>query len=114
MFEWTRAWIRLRAEHSALRKGRLIDLFYDDDVYVFARQDQKRDSNYCVQSEGKEKKLTLPAGAIGLKDGPDFRQLIGARPSARVSIGQALLRVPSKTAVAYQSLTLTVCTRWTV
>src|SRR6185369_8873904 len=40
MFDWTRAWIRLRREHSALRVGKLIDLFVDDETYVFARQTQ--------------------------------------------------------------------------
>src|SRR6185503_13142061 len=38
MFDWTRAWIRLRREHAAMRSGKLIDLFYDDESYVFARQ----------------------------------------------------------------------------
>ena len=38
MFDWTRAWIRLRREHAAMRSGRSIDLFYDDETYVFARQ----------------------------------------------------------------------------
>ena len=33
--------IRLRAEHSAIRNGKLIDIFYDDDTYVFARKDEK-------------------------------------------------------------------------
>ena len=39
MYDWTRNWIRLRRQHSSLRDGRLIDLFYDDDTYAFARQD---------------------------------------------------------------------------
>ena len=27
MYEWTRRWIRLRAEHPAIRRGTLVDLF---------------------------------------------------------------------------------------
>src|ERR1700687_3910184 len=38
MWQWTHDWIRLRREHSAFRVGRLIDLYYDDNSYVFARQ----------------------------------------------------------------------------
>jgi len=38
MFEWTREWLPLRAKHAAIRNGRLIDLFYDDNSYAFARQ----------------------------------------------------------------------------
>jgi neopullulanase len=37
MFEWTQKWIKLRKENLALQKGKTIDLFYDDDVYVFVR-----------------------------------------------------------------------------
>src|ERR1700730_5983075 len=41
MLEWTHDWIQLRREHSALRDGRLIDLYYDDDAYAYARVDSK-------------------------------------------------------------------------
>ncbi len=37
MFEWTRNGIRSRKNELALINGRTVDLFYDDDVYAFAR-----------------------------------------------------------------------------
>ena len=37
MFEWTQQWIALRKLHKSLQKGQIIDLIYNDDVYVFAR-----------------------------------------------------------------------------
>jgi glycosidase len=37
MFEWTNKWIKLRRENQALREGKTIDLFYDNDAYVFAK-----------------------------------------------------------------------------
>jgi glycosidase len=40
MFEWTRKWIKLRRENRALKFGRTVDLFYDNDVYVFERIDK--------------------------------------------------------------------------
>ncbi|MDQ3181368.1 MAG: alpha-amylase family glycosyl hydrolase [Acidobacteriota bacterium] len=43
MFEWTRKWINLRRESLALKKGKTVDLFYDNDVYVFAREHQLAD-----------------------------------------------------------------------
>ena len=39
MWQWTHDWIEVRRGHSAIRDGRLIDLFCDDDVYAFARMD---------------------------------------------------------------------------
>lgn len=38
MFEWTRDWIKLRKETREFQNGRTIDLFYDNEAYVFERQ----------------------------------------------------------------------------
>jgi glycosidase len=102
MYEWTRGWISLRREHSALRHGRLIDLFYDDDAYVFARQDKTETVIIAINRAEKEKKLTLPAGAIGLRDGAGLTSLIGRFEGTQVLNGQANLAIPPKTAVPYK------------
>ena len=102
MFEWTRSWIRLRAEHSSLRGGKLIDLFYDDDAYVFARQDKSETVIVAFNRSGQEKSITIPASAIGLRDGVELAALIGATAGARVVNGQALLTLPGRTALAYK------------
>jgi glycosidase len=101
MFEWTRAWIRLRAEHPALRQGRLIDLFYDDDAYVFAREIQTETVIVAFNRDGAEKKLTLPLDAMGFRDGAELSPLIGTSVRSRVANGQAILNIPPKTAVVY-------------
>ena len=98
MFEWTRSWIRLRAEHSAIRRGRLVDLFYDDDSYVFARQDRRETVIVAFNRAGKEKKVTLPVGAIGLKDGAELSPLIGASGGVHVIAGSATLTLPRDSA----------------
>lgn len=38
MFEWTQKWIKLRRDYRALREGQTVDIFYDNDVYVFGRK----------------------------------------------------------------------------
>ncbi|MGI9054346.1 MAG: alpha-amylase family glycosyl hydrolase [Pyrinomonadaceae bacterium] len=54
MLQWTNFWIKLRKENRALKEGKTIDLFYDDDVYIFGRyfeEDKKlryRKNNYVV------------------------------------------------------------------
>jgi glycosidase len=100
MFEWTRTWIRLRAEHSAITQGRLIDLFYDDDAYVFARQDKNETVIIAINRADKEKRV--PVGTIGLKDGAGLAALIGAMAGTNVTSGQATLTIPARTAVAYK------------
>jgi len=104
MYEWTRSWIRLRAEHSSIRHGRLIDLFYDDDAYVFARQDQRETVIVAINRHSQEKNVTLTATSIGLKDGARLTFLMGKGVDARVVNGQATLILPARTAVAYRIL----------
>ena len=101
MYEWTRSWIRLRRQHSPLRDGRLIDLFYDDDSYVFARQDQSETVIIAINRAAQEKQITVPAGSIGLRNGTDVAPLIGTSSGGRVANGQVTLTVPARTAVAF-------------
>jgi glycosidase len=100
MYEWTRSWIHLRAEHSALRQGRLIDLFYDDDAYVFGRQDKDETLIIAINRAEKEKKIVVPAAAIGLRDGSELANLIGTSNSTRVTNGSATLTLPKSSASA--------------
>jgi glycosidase len=103
MFEWTRSWIKLRREHSSIRRGRLVDLYYDDESYVFARQDSAETVVIAINRSSQEKKVLIPASAISLKDGTELRGLQGAVSSSRVANGQAYLNLPARTAVAFIS-----------
>ena len=102
MFEWTRSWIGLRREHAALRSGRLIDLFFDDEAYVFARQLEKETIIVAINRENKVKQVSLPVGTIGLKDGVMLKGLIGD-VSGRVVNGEAVLTLPAQSALALGS-----------
>ena len=102
MFDWTRAWIKLRREHAALRSGRLIDLFFDDDAYVFARQVERETVVVAINRENKVKQVSIPVGTIGLKDGVMLKALIGG-VSARVVNGEATLVLPAQSAIAVGS-----------
>jgi neopullulanase len=101
MYEWTRSWIRLRTEHSAIRHGRLIDLFYDDDAYVFARQDQKETVIIAMNRATQEKNIMVPAYSIGLKDGARITPLIGNGVAARVINGNANLTLAKSSSSAF-------------
>ena len=103
MFDWTRSWIRLRREHAAIRSGRLIDLFADDESYVFARQLNDETIIIAINRENKPKQVTMPAGSIGLKDGVVLKSLIGAEVSSRVIKGEAELNLLPQTAVAFRA-----------
>jgi glycosidase len=99
MWAWTREWIRLRRDHSAIREGRLIDLYYDDDAYVFARQDLSETVLVAMNRSKKEKTITLPLGTIGLRDGVELTPLIGTS-GGRVEKGAGTLTLAKISAAA--------------
>jgi len=101
MFDWTRAWIRLRREHAALRSGKLIDLFSDDETYVFARQLGTETVVVAFNRENKSKEINIPVGSIRVKDGVTLKSLIGEAASVRVVNGEARLTLSPQTAMAF-------------
>jgi glycosidase len=91
MFEWTQEWIRLRREHSAIRHGRLIDLVYNDNVYVFARRDSTETVVVAINRQDKEQEVTVPFNSV--------RPLLG---KIRVIHGGSLI-LPANSAVAFKA-----------
>lgn len=78
MFEWTQKWINLRRESKSVRKGRTIDLFYDNESYVFARDSVCNPTCdlpfvFGVNNSDKEKTIAISVNKFlpedGLKDG---------------------------------------------
>jgi len=102
MWQWTRDWIKLRRDHTAIRHGRLIDLFYDDDVYCYARQDSRETVIIALNRSANEKVITIPAASIGVRDGAQIVPLLGATNRTNVANGVAMLIVPAKRATAYR------------
>jgi glycosidase len=103
ILDWTTSWIRLRREHAAIRSGRLVDLFYDDDSYVFARQLGNETVVVAINRQPQERQVTIPAASIGLKDGVTLRPLIGKIASSRISNGEAKLKIPGRFVVAFKA-----------
>jgi neopullulanase len=101
MWEWTRDWIKLRRDHAALRVGRLIDLYSDDDAYVFARQNERETVLVAFNRTTSDKKVVLPLAAIGFVDSIQLMPLYAASASRSVAKGEATLVLPPRTAVAY-------------
>lgn len=48
----------------------------------------------------QEKKITVPVGAISVRDGSELVPLLGASSSSGVANGNATLLLPSRSAVA--------------
>jgi glycosidase len=102
MFEWTRAWLRVRREHESLRRGRLIDLSFDDDSYAFARQTAAETVVVAFNRAATAKKISAPADYVHAADGARLVPLIGAREGATVSGGSISFDIPARAAVAFK------------
>ncbi len=87
MFDWIQKWIKLRKENRALREGKTIDLFYDNEVYVFARD------NFCkpvcsarivigLNNSDQEKTIEISAVEFGRSDLPDGKFKITLAPKS--------------------------------
>lgn len=43
MFEWVQKWIKAKMKYKALRKGQTIDVYYDENIYIFRKKDEEND-----------------------------------------------------------------------
>jgi len=98
-WEWTRNWIELRRKYSAIRNGRLTDLYFDDDAYVFSRHNQEQTLVIAINRSSQTRKLTMDAS--GFPDGTTLAPLLGQSQPATVRANKIELEIPSLTAVPY-------------
>lgn len=102
MFDWTRDWIRLRRERSSLRRGATLDLFFDDDAYVFARRDGNETTVLVFNRAAAPKEITIQADHAGARDGARLEPLLAAKDNATFAAGVVKLTAPAKSAAAYK------------
>jgi hypothetical protein len=84
-----------------MRSGKLIELFADDETYVFARQ-LGAETIVIAFNRDRQKHMFFPVGTIGVKDGVMLRSLIGGT-DARLEHGQVTLRLPPQSAAAWKA-----------
>jgi len=102
MFDWTRDWLRLRRQHASIRRGRQLDLFFDDDSYAYARRDRDETVVIAINRAAAPKEMTLPAAYLEARDGARLEPLLVAVDRPTVAAGALKLTVPARTAVAYK------------
>jgi glycosidase len=104
MYEWTRDLLRLRREHSAVRRGSLTDLHFDEDSYAYARRDDAETIVVALNRAATPKDISVPASYLGARDGSRLSPLLGAKDSPTISGGTLKLNVPARSAVFYKLL----------
>jgi glycosidase len=101
MFEWTRDWLKLRREHTAMRHGRLLDLASDEDSYAFARRTANETIILAFNRAATVKRISAPAAFVEVADGSELLPLLVAKESVKIEGGAITFEVPARTAVAY-------------
>ncbi|MGH9941803.1 MAG: alpha-amylase family glycosyl hydrolase, partial [Pyrinomonadaceae bacterium] len=102
MHTWVREWLKLRREHAAIRHGRTIDLFYDEDAYAYARQDAEETVIIALNRAAVPKTVTAPASFINATNGARLVPLLVATEGTTVANHTISFGVPARTAVAYK------------
>jgi glycosidase len=102
MFEWTRELLRLRREHSSIRRGALLDLFFDDDSYAYARRDSEETIIIAINRAAAPKEIAFPASYLDAREGSRLEPLLAAKDHPVVASATLKLTVPAKSAVAYK------------
>jgi glycosidase len=102
MFEWTRDLLRLRREHTAIRRGVLLDLSFDEDSYAYARRDSNETIVIAINRAAAPKEISVPASYLDARDGARLEPLLAATDHPAVASGKLKLRVPARSAVAYK------------
>jgi glycosidase len=102
MYEWTRSLLRLRREHTALRRGALLDLHFDEDSYAYARRDASETIIVALNRAAAPKELNVPAAYLELQDGARLEPLLVAQDRPVVAAGSLKLTVPARAAVFYK------------
>jgi glycosidase len=102
MFEWTRDLLRLRREHSAIRRGVLLDLSFDEDSYAYARRDSNETIVIAINRAAAPKEISVPASYLDARDGARLEPLLKATDNPSVAAGMLKLNVPALSAVAYK------------
>lgn len=111
MFEWTQKWIKLREENRVLREGQTIDLFYDNEVYVFARKltgpERRVIRIFAFNNSDKEKTIEISNQSIGsdifrILAEKEISSIFENAPNLTSENGKWKIVVPPKDVVVYK------------
>ncbi|MEP7038565.1 MAG: hypothetical protein ABI891_09480, partial [Acidobacteriota bacterium] len=115
MFKWTSRWIETRKQNEALREGRTIDVYYDENIYAFRRKKDENDILFIFNSSDKKQSVSFDRkliNAVGkscyidiLVDFYDKKPLGGRCPDYGSDKVDFELEPTSVTAVEFGNLT---------
>jgi hypothetical protein len=92
---------RLRAETEPLRRGALVQLLAEEQVYAFARKGGSGSAVVVINNAPRAAEVDLDVGAVGLPEGARLVDGLGALPAAEVRDGRLRAALPPRSAGVY-------------
>jgi neopullulanase len=107
MFDETKAWIEIRKKFNALKSGKTIDLRYDENTYIFARQFTNETIVVGLNRANESDYINFDAKILGFTAKNIVCRPNGGSATFPVSNhggvdGTIGLALPSRTAIAYE------------
>jgi glycosidase len=100
-FDHLQSLLKLRAAHSALRRGEHFHVGWDETYYAFVRQD-RNEKVFIVFNNAKETRdLLIPVSDTVIEQAQKLIPLINS-PDARFDGGQIQVSIPPKSVAIYQ------------
>jgi neopullulanase len=96
MFEHTRRLLHLRQELEPLRRGRLVHLAIEDQVYVYARIAASGVAIVALNNGTSAAEVHVDLGPLDLADGTTLTDRLGSLASARVQRGAVTITLPPR------------------
>jgi glycosidase len=101
VFQHVRRLTRLRAETEPLRRGALVQLLAEEQVYAFARKGGSGSAVVVINNAPRAAEVDLDVGAVGLPEGARLVDGLGALPAAEVRDGRLRAALPPRSAGVY-------------
>lgn len=107
MYLFIRNWIDIRKTYAALRFGKTIDLKYDNDIYVFARQYKDETIVIALNRSNTNKTVEINDKDLGFAKGKFVYSANGTRLKSEIDElfsvnGRVSLLIPAENIIAYK------------
>ena len=102
IFDYTRRAAHLRAQLEPLRRGKQVDLYVDENQYVFARVTAGASVLVVFNNAAKEASFQVPLAGSRIADGVTLEDQLGNSPGVQTRNGRAEVRIAARTAAIYR------------
>src|ERR1017187_5057931 len=88
--------LHFRQEHTALRRGQLVQLLVNKDQYAYLRSSPEEYVLVILNRAGAAKPIELEVDDVGLSEGLRLTSFAGGQPEAAVSKGKVAIPDPKE------------------